>query len=78
MVEELHSVDAVLDALGGNRGVAAIFGRTDPAISNWRKAGQFPAYTYITLSEELEKIGKRAPHSLWAWETKHKRVETAQ
>lgn len=70
MVEELKTVDAVLDALGGTKAVAALFGRTDPAISNWRKAEQFPAYTYFVIKDELQKIDRRAPASLWAWAVK--------
>lgn len=67
MSDELPTVDAVLDALGGTKIVAALFGRTDPAISNWRKAEQFPAYTHFVIQDELRKIGKTAPAALWAW-----------
>jgi hypothetical protein len=63
---ELRTVDEVVVALGGTKAVAGLAGRTDPAISNWRKAGQFPANTYLLLKGELEKIGKAAPDSLWA------------
>lgn len=63
---QLHTADEVVDALGGTRVVAELFGRTDPAVSNWRKAGKFPAHTYRLLTIELEKIGHTAPDSLWS------------
>ncbi len=77
MVEELKTVDAVLDALGGTRAVAELFGRTDPAISNWRKAEQFPAYTYPVIRNELQKIDRCAPEALWAWAVKQTADEVA-
>jgi hypothetical protein len=65
-IEVLHTVDAVVDALGGTGAVANLVGKTDAAISNWRKSDQFPAYTYLRIRAELEKASKSAPDSLWA------------
>ena len=65
-MSELHTADEVVKALGGTKAVADLLGRTDPAVSNWRKAGQFPAHTYLLIKDRLEKIGHFAPDSLWA------------
>lgn len=73
MAQILRTTDAVIDALGGTRVVASMFGRTDPAASNWRKDGQFPSYTYFVLKDKLARIGKSAPDSLWSFA-----VETTQ
>lgn len=70
MLDELGTVDSVIEALGGTKAVAGLFGRTDPAVSNWRKEGQFPPGTYDVIEAELEKIGKCAPRYLWAWAKK--------
>jgi len=68
---QLDSVDEVVEALGGTKAVATLFGRTDPAVSNWRKDARFPTYTFDVIEDELQKIGKCAPRSLWAWAVKH-------
>lgn len=65
-MNELRTADEVIEALGGTKAVADLLGRTDPAVSNWRKAGQFPAHTYILIKGKLEGIGCSAPDSLWA------------
>jgi hypothetical protein len=62
---ELSTVDDVVKSLGGTKAVAELFGRGDPAVSNWRKAGYFPAHTYLVIKNELSKIERRAPDSLW-------------
>ena len=63
---ELHTVDEVVDALGGTGLVADLVKNSDAAVSNWRKAGQFPANTYLIIRGELEKVNKTAPDALWA------------
>lgn len=63
---ELSSVNDIVEALGGTKKVAELIGRTDPAISNWRKLGCFPASTYLVIKGELEKKNKTAPDSLWS------------
>ena len=70
--DALLTADAVVDALGGTKAVANLIGRTDPAVSNWRKAGKFPAYTYQPLKSHLVSIGKDAPDSLCTsdWKTR--------
>ena len=64
-LEILETTTDVIDALGGNRPVAELTGRTAPAVSNWRKFGVFPANTFVILADALEKRGKSAPSALW-------------
>jgi hypothetical protein len=65
MSDALNTAEAVVDILGGTRAVAKLTGRSDPAVSNWRKANSFPANTYLTLKSALEEKGATAPYSLW-------------
>jgi hypothetical protein len=65
MPEPLHTANAVVVALGGTRAVAELTGRSDPAVSNWRKADSFPANTYLLLKAALEAKGVTAPDTLW-------------
>jgi hypothetical protein len=62
---ELSSVDAVIDALGGDKAVAHLTGRTPSAPWNWRDRKMFPASTFIVLKSALVLKGHTAPDSLW-------------
>jgi hypothetical protein len=62
----LHTVADVFEALGGNSGLEDITGSKPSAISMWKKAGKFPANTYLMITGALEARGKSAPASLWA------------
>ena len=64
MVELLTASD-VVNALGGTKAVAEFIGRTDPAVSNWRKRDRFPANTYTTFKRELDRRRLTAPDVLW-------------
>jgi hypothetical protein len=61
----LETVDAVMDALGGNQPVAGLTSSKPSAVSMWRKAESFPSNTYLALTEALREKGKTAPASLW-------------
>lgn len=63
--ETLETAAQVMEALGGNQGVAELTGAKPSAISMWRKAESFPANTYITMTKALRAVGKSAPDSLW-------------
>jgi hypothetical protein len=65
MSEPLNTTNAVVKALGGTRAVAELTGRSDPAVSNWRKANSFPANTYLVLKSALAEKNITAPDSLW-------------
>lgn len=47
----------VIDALGGNRVVAAIFGVRSSAVSNWRAQNRFPPRLHYRLAKECEAQG---------------------
>lgn len=61
----LETVDDVIAVLGKNSGVQALTGDNPSTVSMWRKAGKFPANTYVVLTDALLAIGKTAPDSLW-------------
>jgi hypothetical protein len=65
MSEPLNTTNAVVIALGGTRAVAELTGRSDPAVSNWRKANSFPANTYLTLKAAMTEKNLTAPDALW-------------
>jgi len=62
---ELRTADEVMDALGGNAGVAELTGSTRKAVSNWRSFNGFPAKFYLVMTAALAGKGKRAPAALW-------------
>jgi hypothetical protein len=63
-----RSTSQIINALGGNRAVAAIFGTTHKAVSNWR-VKKFPANTYVVLQSTLLGMDIYAPNWLWAMKT---------
>lgn len=66
VTEELNTVSAVIDALGGTKAVAVLTKRKwDSAVSNWRAENTFPTTTYFVLKAALEEKGKTAPDKLW-------------
>lgn len=62
---ELRTAAEVMDALGGDRSVGDITGRSRKATNNWRHFGRFPSDTYVVMQGALKKIGHTAPASLW-------------
>lgn len=47
----------LIDKLGGNRSVAALFGVRSSAVSNWRAFDRFPARLHYRLAKECEARG---------------------
>ena len=41
------TVPEFIDALGGNRAAAGLFGVTQPAVCNWKAAGALPARLHL-------------------------------
>jgi hypothetical protein len=67
-VRSLHTVDEVIDALGGTAVTARLTGRSLQAVSNWRFAKRLPADLFLLLSRALSEKGATAPPSLWGME----------
>lgn len=64
-LEPLETLEQVFTALGGNPGLESLTGSKPSTVSMWKKAGSFPAKTYVLMTEALHAIGKTAPDSLW-------------
>jgi hypothetical protein len=62
---ELSTAEQVFDVLGGLDAVADLTGSKPKAVWNWKKYNSFPPRTYVAITQELKKRGKRAPASLW-------------
>lgn len=61
----IDTVDALIDALGGNAAVAALTGRRSSAVSNWRKRGRVPAELSRVLESALGEKGRQVAPSLF-------------
>jgi hypothetical protein len=64
-METLYTAKAVIKALGGAPAVGRMFGIGKTAVYMWGQKNYLPHDTYIGVSEELLKLGKRADLSLW-------------
>lgn len=56
MAVPITTPGGIIDAFGGNRAVASLFGVVESAVSNWRGRG-FPAWTHLRLLRECELRG---------------------
>jgi hypothetical protein len=56
-------VDMIIEELGGTVEVARIVQVVPSAVSNWRRFGRFPAYTYVLLAGR----DLRAPTPAYLW-----------
>jgi DNA-binding transcriptional regulator YdaS (Cro superfamily) len=61
----IYTFDGVVDALGGNKAVAALLGVTQPMVSYWRRAGRFPARSSQRIDAELARKGATALRHLY-------------
>jgi hypothetical protein len=70
VTDELHTVSAVVDALGGTGAVAVLTrSKWTSAVSNWRRDNAFPPKTYATIKAALKARGLDAPDALWKMES---------
>jgi len=60
--ERQKQVDCLVDELGGTCEVARMLDVVPSAVSNWRRAGRFPARTYVPLATRLKVA---PPAYLW-------------
>lgn len=65
MSDELTTVAAVFEALGGVSKVARLTGGTYRRVHNWKSFNRFPRNTYLVIADALAAQGKRANPSLW-------------
>ena len=61
----ISNAGEVIDALGGYKRIATIFGVVLSAPYNWRTRGRFPPKTFVVFTRELSKRGMVAPPTLW-------------
>ena len=61
MLDVLSTTEQVIDALDGVNAVAALTGSNYKAVFNWKSFPKFPSKTYLVMTDELERRGKRAP-----------------
>ena len=66
MAEQINSASDLIDRLGGNSVVAAMFDPplTPNAVGNWRERG-LPPETFYALTTILNQRGLYAPPTLW-------------
>lgn len=64
-LEMLETVEAVIDALGGNGPVGKLTETKPSTISMWKKAQAFPPKYHMLMTGALFERGKTAPASLW-------------
>jgi hypothetical protein len=71
-----EQVKKIIDALGGNGELAHELGVVPSAVSNWRRAGRFPATTYLEMSFLLEDVKPPldAPPHLWGQKARRKKA----
>jgi hypothetical protein len=57
----------VIDALGGTAAAAKMLGTKAAlqSISNARARNRLPSSTFLLFTDELARVGKRAPPALW-------------
>lgn len=60
------TVADVIEKLGGNKRVAAMFGVTAPAVSNWKGKGCFPPRLHFRIFKACQERGIDVPESLFA------------
>ena len=63
-LKELTSAREIIAAMGGNQPVAALTGRKTQHVTNW-KSDDFPADTFLIMTDALAKLGYRASPKLW-------------
>jgi hypothetical protein len=64
-MELLRDASEVIDALGGNPGVARLFRCVRTTVVNWRTAGRFPPNTFVAFDRALKKKQFRGDPALW-------------
>ena len=77
-MKTLHSVQDVVDALGGRKAVAEIAVVTRKAVHVWVDQGSFPSKMYLVLNDALAKHGFEADVSLFSFSATKDRDEITE
>lgn len=69
-MKRLKTTTEVIDFLGGDEAVAALFKKAPTlgdckAVANWRYFGSFPASSYVVLVKALHRQDASAANVLW-------------
>jgi hypothetical protein len=71
MSRHLATFDAVLNALGGLRGLSDLLGVTKSAVSKRRCGGKFPARWFACIDEEVHRRGMTVARSVFDFSVPH-------
>lgn len=66
-MDDIRTLDDLIDALGGTAAAASKAGVSPPAVSNWRSRGRVPPEHFLRLSDEVGKLGRRLDPSLFGF-----------
>ncbi len=64
-MRRLKTVGEIIDAIGSAQLRKLSGQRSKSAVSNWRRAGRFPAKTFYLFTSELARRGLSADPALW-------------
>lgn len=64
MDTQINTASEAIEALGGTKAVAELFGFEYRVVQNWHARG-LPAHTFWTFKRLLSEKGMFAPASLW-------------
>jgi hypothetical protein len=74
-----EQVKKIIDALGGNGELARELDVVPSAVSNWRRAGRFPATTYLEMSFLIKSLKSpiEAPPYLWGQKARKEKIPSS-
>lgn len=62
---EITTIDALIDALGGDTAVANWLGISQPAVANWKVRGQIASGWHLRILARLKQEGRRVDPALF-------------
>jgi hypothetical protein len=77
-IRELTTVDAVIDALGGNVAVQDLTkAKSLQTVTNWRYSHRIASHYYVIMTTALEAMGCTAPPEIWGIKSASEALEAA-
>lgn len=67
MLEKVDTIEALIEAVGGNATAASLAHVAPNAVSNWKARGRIPAELFFVFERPLEAAGKKAERSLFGF-----------